>query len=246
VGKGAKIAIGCAAVVVLVGIVALVFLGVGAYWLKGKAEQVTGDLAQTATDIDKYQREANAHPFSRPVDGAFTEDRLLKFLDVRKEVYGAYMRHQDVFKAMETKKEAGLGDYMKMGGLIADVKLAQAKGQAAAGMSDDEYLFMVQSVYGAAMSSTMQRDTGKTPSEAASESMAQISEALRAGAEAARKAGGTSPSDEEIQKSMEQLRNAQATTMNPLDAPQSNIDLYRKHEAEIKKYTMEGLALIGL
>jgi len=28
--------------------------------------------------------------------------------------------------------------------------------------------------------------------------------------------------------------------------PQANIDLFRKHEAEIKKYAMEGLALAGL
>jgi hypothetical protein len=31
-----------------------------------------------------------------------------------------------------------------------------------------------------------------------------------------------------------------------LDVPRANVELFRKHEADIKKYAMHGLAFIGL
>ena len=37
---GAKIAIGCGIAVVVVGIAAVVTIGMGAYWIKGKVEQI--------------------------------------------------------------------------------------------------------------------------------------------------------------------------------------------------------------
>jgi hypothetical protein len=98
VSKGAKIAIGCAVVLFVVGGVVAVMLGVGAYWIKGKAETGLSQLKQTTDDLEKYQKEANANPFTRPADGAFAEDRLLKFLEVRKEVYAVYQLHRTDFE----------------------------------------------------------------------------------------------------------------------------------------------------
>lgn len=238
-GTGAKIAIGCAVVVCVVGAIAVVGLGVGAYWLKGKAENVT----QTATEIEKYQKQANANPFTQPLDGAFTEDRLLKFLEVRKQVYDVYQRHRSDF---EGKKEPDLADVMKFGGLIAEVKLAQEKAQASVGMSDDEYLFMVRAVYGAAMNSAMQEESGKTSSELLGNAMDQYKEVLKAADEAAKKAGATDKTHEDIAEAEQSIEKAKQATADAYGSPQSNIDLYRKHEADIKKYAMEGLALIGL
>jgi len=244
VGKGAKIAIGCAVVVFVVGGVVAVFLGVGAYWLKGKAETGLGELKRTADDLERYQKEANANAFTRPADGAFAEDRLLEFLEVRKQVYAVYQLHRADFEGK--KAPAGVGDLLRFGGLVAEVKVAQEKAQAAVGMSDEEYLFMVQAVYGAAIGSTMQKETGKTAPQAMGEAMDQYKEAMRAASEAARKAGASpaNPADlAEAERQMDQARQGAAAVFA---APQSNIDLYRKHEADIKKYAMEGLALIGL
>ena len=242
---GAKIAIGCVVVLLVVGAIAVVGLGVGAWWIKGKAESVTGKITQTASDLEKYQKQANANPFTRPADGAFTEDRLLKFLEVRKQVYAIYQLHQNDFDT--TKKQADFSDIVKFGGLIAEVKLAQEKAQAAVGMSDEEYLFMVQSVYGAAMNSAMQKESGKTASEVMGTAMDQYKQAMKAAGEAARKAGATDKTQEaELEQEEQKVDQAKETMAQVYGAPQSNIDLYRKYEADIKKYTMEGLALIGL
>jgi hypothetical protein len=237
VGKGAKIAIGCFVVALLgaVGVSAVLFGGL--WWAKSKVQDYTGNIAKNAEELAKYEKEANANPFTPPADGAFAEDRLLKFLDVRKAVYAVYETHRADIEAAKAKKQADLGDIMKFGGLVADIKMAQAKAQAQVGMSDAEYIFMVQSVYGAAMNSNMQKETGKTASQTFDEALDQSRKAME---QAAKQTGATNLPD--TQGQMDQAKQALST----LGAPQSNIDLYRKHEADIKKYTMEGLALIGL
>jgi hypothetical protein len=239
VGKGAKIAIGCFAVLLLGAVVLTVGLGFGAYWLKGKATEYTSGITKGAEELAKYAKEANSNSFTRPADGAFTEDRLMKFLDVRKAVYAVYEAHRAEIESSKAKKQADLGDIMKFGGLIAEIKLAQEKAQAQVGMSDPEYFFMVTSVYGAAMNSTVQKETGKNAPETFDAALEQSKKMME---EAARRAGTEVPNMADAEHEIDEAKGQAAV----LSAPQSNIDLYRKHEAEIKKYTMEGLALIGL
>ena len=85
-GTAGKIAIGCGIAVLVAGIVAVVALGGIAYWVKGKAEELTGEQNR----IEELHRKANANRFAPPADGAISEDRLQKFLDVRKRVYAVY------------------------------------------------------------------------------------------------------------------------------------------------------------
>ena len=245
---GAKIAIGCAVALLAAGIIVVVVLGAGAFWLKGKAEEIGGDISAKTTAIADYSKKANANPFTRPEDGVVQEARLLKFLDVRRQVFAVYEAHKADFEGIEKKKEAGFSDIMKFGGLVADIKLAQAKALAGVGMSEDEYAFMIESIYKSAWASGFEKDTGKQLSEYAEDALKQAKEAARQGTEAARKAGapgaeGVRPEDlEKIQKEVEDA----SSGLHSLDVPKANVELFRKHEAEIKKYAMGGLEMIGL
>jgi len=248
VSTGAKIAIGCAVALLAAGIIVVVLLGAGAFWLKGKAEEIGGNISAKTTEIADYSKKANANPFTRPEDGVVQEARLLKFLDVRRQVFTVYEAHKAYFEGMDKKTDAGFSDVMKFGGLVADIKLAQAKALAAAGMSEDEYAFMIESIYKSAWASSFEKDTGKQLSEYAEDALKQAKEAARQGTEAARKAGtpgaeGVRPEDlDKVQKEIEDS----SSTLHSLDVPKANIDLFRKHEAEIKKYAMGGLEMIGL
>jgi hypothetical protein len=247
VSTGAKIAIGCAIALLAAGIVAVVVLGAGAYWLKGKVEEVGGNVTAKTTAIADYEKKANANPFTRPEDGVVQEDRLLKFLEVRKQVFTVYEAHKADFEGMEKKKEAGFSDIVKFGSLVADIKLAQAKALAAVGMNETEYAFMIESIYKSAWASGFEKETGKPLSQYAEEALKQAKEAARQGQEAAKKAGvpgaGVSPEDiEKVQKEVEDS----SSSLHSLDVPKANIELFRKHEAEIKKYAMGGLEMIGL
>lgn len=218
-GTGTKVAIGCGIAVLLAGVVVIVGLGAGAYWLKGKAEKVAGNITAKTEEIAKYEKTANANPFTRPPDGVIQEGRLQKFLEVRKQVYAVYEQHrpelEDLEKRTKDKKEASFTDVMeagtKLASLTADIRLAQLKGLSDLGMNEEEYRFIQMAVYQSAWASAAEKETGRQPSEAVSEAMDEASRAAKA-----------------------------------LDVPKANLDLFRKYEADIKKYAMHGLAFIGL
>ena len=245
---GAKIAIGCAVALLAAGIVVVVVLGAGAFWLKGKAQEVGGNISARTTEIAEYDKKANANPFTRPEDGVVEEARLLKFLEVRRQVFTVYEQHKADFEGLDKKKDAGFSDLVKFGGLVADIKLAQAKGLAAAGMNETEYAFMIESIYKSAWASSFEKDTGKQLSEYAKDAVQQAKEAARQGTEAAKKAGvpgATGVSQEDLDKIQKEVDDA-SSSLHSLDVPKANIELFRKHEAEIKKYAMGGLEMIGL
>jgi hypothetical protein len=143
VGTGAKIAIGCVVVAVVISIVAVVALGGLAWWVKGKSDEFTSEQNRIA----ELQRRANANRFTPPSDGLLGEDRLEKFLDVRRRVYAVYERHQAALEEMSRKKQADFGDVRKGFALINELRLAQAQALADLSMSEDEYRFIAEQAY---------------------------------------------------------------------------------------------------
>jgi hypothetical protein len=108
---------------------------------------------------------------------------------------------------------------------------------------------MVQAVYQSAWASAVEKDAGKPPSEAMGEAMRKMGEAMEQGLEAAREKGvpgAGDVSDDAVREAQEDMARAAEKARAALDAPKANIELFRKHEADIKKYTMHGLELVGL
>ena len=248
---GAKIAIGCGVALILGIIIVAVGIGGAAYWAKGKVEEVTGNESR----IEELHRKANAAPFDRPEDGVIREDRLLKFLDVRKRVFGVYEKHRAALDAMSQKKEGSWSDVTTGFSVVNEIRVAQAQALADLAMSEDEYRFMVEQVYKTAWAAGVADSTGgKSVSEAAAENYRQAAEAMeKARAENAQKGGAATEesreADESIQKGIDDLRKATEEAREnakDMDVPPQNIALFKKYESEIKKYAMGGLEWIGL
>jgi hypothetical protein len=259
VTTGVKIAIGCGVAVILGFIVFAVVLGGAAYWAKGKVEEVAGDENR----IEELHKKANAASFEPPADGLIREDRLVKFIDIRKRVFGVYEKHRAALDAMSQKKEGDFSDVTKGFSVINEIRLAQAQALADVGMSEDEYRFMVEQVYKTAWAAEIAKASGgKTPSEAAADVYAQAQKAMeQAQAEAAKARQGAKQRDqdaaedqaEEVEKSIaegqQQLGRAgqdAREAASSMDVPPANLELFKKYEAEIKKYAMGGLEWIGL
>ena len=256
---GAKIAIGCAAVAVVGVVVLAVGLGGAAWWAKGKLESVTGEQDR----IDKLQEQANKNEFRRPDNGVIAEDRLVKFLDIRRRVYDIYKKYEKEIEARGKKEQADLGDVSTAIGMINEIRLAQAQAQADVGMSDDEYSFLVEQIYKTMWASEIAKSTGgKTPSEAASQMYEQAAEAMqKMAAEAKRaqqqaEASGNEQAEEAAEEGQEdvedgaeelrkQAREARERAKD-MDVPPANVELFRKYEPQIKQYAMSGLEWIGL
>ena len=264
-GKGAKIALGCGCLVLLACAAAVALLGWGAWWGAGKlGEAKAGVLKMTAQseEIEKYQKQADANPYSAPADGVIAEARLLKFIDVRKQVYGVYERYETQLKDLQKKTESAtdkvtLSEVWSAGGTLAEaagaIRLEQMKGLASVGMSEHEYRDIQMAVYKSAWAAESETQSGQLPAEAVSEQMAkagkEMSEAMRSGIEAARKQGvpgAEKMSEEDARKLQEQMKQMGQSAGETLHVPRANVELFRRHQAELKKYAMNGLAFLGL
>jgi hypothetical protein len=249
-GKGAKIAIGCGLAAVLVVVIAIVAAVGFGFWAKKKTEQVfggsLGSFVEGQKKIDELKSRAATNPFTPPSDGILQESRLVKFLEVRKGVYSVYEKHKTEIEELSEKDDAGLRDGMKAIGWVNEVRLAHAQGLADQGMNPDEYRFMVETVYKALLASEIARSAGtQTATEAIEKAQEEAKASLEKAKEEAKAQGidlGNEPQWTEAEKGLSGLAAGAAT----MDAPKENIDLFRKHEAEIKKYSMGGLEFLGL
>jgi hypothetical protein len=264
-GTGSKIAIGCGCLLLLGGAAVVGVVGMGAWWAKGKITEATGGLdkmAAKADEIGRWEKRANANPYVRPADGVIPEARLVKFLETRKRVYSVYERYEGDMRALQEKSKAANdklspSDLWSAGGKIAEafaeIRLEQMKALAAEEMSEAEYRDIQVAVYKSAWASDAEKHSGKMPAEAVSESMSQaargMEEAMRAGLEAAQKEGvpgSQTLSPEDARKARDAMAQLGEEAGDALAVPKANVELFRKHEADIKKYAMHGLAFIGL
>jgi hypothetical protein len=267
-GTGTKIALGCGCIVLAGAVAAIGACGLLGYWAKDKAAGVVSDFDKMAKrasavteEIDRWQRKANANPYTPAADGVIAEPRLLKFLEARKQVHAVYEARKADFDELERKSHSASNkmtpsDLWSAGGQLADLlgalKLAQAKALAESGMSEAEYSDIQIAVYKTAWVSDSVRKTGHTPAETLEKTMAeaghQVEDAMSRGVAEAQKqkvpgAEGLSPEDaKRLGAEMAEAGKA----AKALEVPKANIELFRKHEAEIRQYAMSGLGLLGL
>jgi uncharacterized tellurite resistance protein B-like protein len=246
VTKLAKVAIGCGIVLVLGGVATIALVAGGAWWLKGKAEQVVGNESKIREM--KERAEAAGPAFTPPADGTIQEARLVKFLEIRKRVYAVYEKHKDEIEAAGRKEKADFSDVMKGVSWLNDIRTAQAEAQAAVGMGDAEYAYLVGAIYKTWWASEIARQTGgKSASEAAEQSYEQMSEAMR---QAQEQMKDLPPEQREaFEKAMREAEQSQADSreqLKALDVPKANLELFKRHEAEIRQYAMGGLEFLGL
>jgi hypothetical protein len=264
-GTGAKIAIGCGCILLLGAAAVVGVVGMGAWWAKDKLTEAAGGLEKIASkteEIERWEKKANANPYTAPADGVIPEARFLKFLDTRKRVYALYGRYEADLKELQRKSEkAGdklsPSDLWSAGGTLAEmfgeIRLEQMKALAEFGMSEEEYRAIQFAVYKSAWASDAEKESGKMPAEAVSESMTEaakgMQDAMRAGLEAAQKQGvpgSGQVSEEDVKNLQQQVAEMGQDAGQALEVPKANVELFRKHEADIKKYAMHGLAFIGL
>lgn len=247
--KGAKIALGCGiAFVVVMGGIAIVVGGV-AWWGVGKARQVAEKLEGDQKRTEAALKRANANHFSEPADGVIAEDRLVRFLAVRKQLYGTYEKHKGLIDAQAQKKDPDLAALAQLPGIILELRTAKAEALADHAMSEDEFRWFFGAVYRNLVAASLGKDGGS------------VSEVLGAGAremaeQAARAAEAAEANPSVPEEAKEQLREAArnaresakqaAEATKSLDVPPANMALFKKYEAEILRYTMGGLELLSL
>ena len=256
-GAGTKILAGCGCLALVAAIALAAGLGLSLFWLKDQARSLE-TFSSTTDEIDEWEAKANAHPYEAPPDGVIPEARLKAFLDVRRQVHEVYLVYKADLEELKERAEEG-GDHpspmelLTMGGTAArmfgDLRLAQVKALAGEGMSEKEYYAIQTAVYVAAGVAKAEEETGAVPAEAMSEAARQMREVMRAALEKAREEGvpgADGVSEADLEKLEERLDQMGASGSEALTVPPANVELFRKHEADIEKYAMHGLAFLGL
>jgi hypothetical protein len=257
VSTGAKIAIGCVVVVFLASMAAVVgVVGLG-WWAKSKVEQVTGNIQANEDHLRELHKkaEAAAPHFQPPADGVIQEERLVKFLEVRKRIFGVYEAHRSEFEAAGAAKEkpANAIDALKAAGTMAaalnEARIARAEGLVAQAMSEAEYEYLAQSIYKGMFASAITQSTGTKSVSEAADQMSKLTEELAKQAEQQLGPQATKEQKEELRKQLEEIhaqRSQAQESARQLDVPPANQALFKKYESDIRKYSMAGLELIGL
>jgi len=247
-GTGAKVAIGCGCIVLLGTAAVLGVVGAGAWWAKDKLQEVStgiGDLTAQSEEMERYEKQANANPYTPKPNGVIAEERFLKFLDVRRQVHAVYGKYEAELRDIEKKAESSsdkltLSELWSAGGSLARmagaIRLEQMKALASVGMSEGEYRDVQLAVYKSAWASDSETKSGQLPAEAISGAVADAAKQLPEG----------HLSDEDARKLKEAMGQMGDNAEQALHVPRANVELFRQHEAEIRKYTMHSLAFIGL
>lgn len=253
---GAKVAIGCAIALVLGGIVTVVAVGGAVWWGAGKVKEKVGDLGANEERIESYRRKANAVRFERPPDGVLQEERLVQFLEVRKRAYRVYEKHRAMLEEMGREHDRpNLGAITGAISAVGEMRLAVAQAQAEVGMSEDEYAYMVEQVYRTLWASEVAHSTGgKSAAEAVEDAYEKTARELEKAQHDTEDAREVAPEGAEMvrraaREAAEKMREqAEAVRKGAqeLEVPPANLALFRKYEADIKKYAMTGLELIGM
>lgn len=247
--KGAKIALGCGiAFVVLAGGISVVIFG-AAWWGFGKAKEVAQRFEGDQKRAEEALQRANSNPFSPPADGIIAEERLVRFLAVRKKMNGAYLKHKGLIEAQAKKKDPDLSALAQLPGIMLELRAAKAEGLAEQAMSENEFNWFTGAVYRSLVIASLSPD-GKSVSEIARSGGEEIAEQAEQAADAAEANPNVPPETkqqlrEQARMVREQAQSA-ADSSRALDVPPANLALFEKHKEEILRYTMGGLELLPI
>ncbi|MBX7184692.1 MAG: hypothetical protein K1Y01_06040 [Vicinamibacteria bacterium] len=238
-----KVAIGCFAVALIALFLFVAgMIGFG-YWAKNKIQEVTGG----GPEVEQARKSANAVPFSRPAGGLVAEPRLVKFIEVRASVFSVYEKYRGEIESRMAKVKEGksldFGDISTGLTLMGELQKAETLALAKHGMSEDEYAFITGEVY-----KSMWTDLGS--GEASKKAIIEATQAGKA-AEAAMKAAESQGMPPEAREAIAKARTEIAASteqaardIQKVGTAPENVALFKKYEADLRKYAMPGLHIL--
>lgn len=232
-----KVAIGClAAAIIACFLLVAGLVGLG-YWAKNKVQEVTSGGAS----VEEARKKANAVPFTRPANDRVDEGRLVKFIEVRSDIFSVYEKYRGEIesrvKSVKDGKPFDLSDISTGLTVVSEVHKAEALALAKRGMSEDEYAFITEQVYRAMWA-------GAPGADVAARVLSQQAEAAAKQAERADLPPEARAAIAEARAEMANGARDAAREMQALAPSPENAALFKKYEADLKRYAMPGLQVL--
>lgn len=253
--KGVKVLlIGCLSVIVISAIV----LGVGTYfatsWFKKKTETLGNLVGTENSEYGKKLSELKKdYPFTPPSDNVITDDELTRYLSVRKSVFDVYKKHKEEIDKLSKQSNPDWSGAMNSLGILNDVHMAKVDSLQENHLGPDEYEYLTKMIYSTWAAAT-------TKDALKDKSLKQLgSDTLKSQIEGLDKQINDPKANPEVKKQLQAVRDQLQKQLDELQTnpeyskpdealnsiPQQNIDLFKKHEEEIKKYSLAGLEMLG-
>lgn len=234
-----KISLGClAASVIALFLLVAGLVGFG-YWAKNRVEEFTGG----GPEVEAARKTANAAPFSTPAGNQVSEERLVRFIEVRAAVYSVYEKYREEIESRLAKVKEGkpvdFGDISTGLTFMGEIQRAETLALAKYGMSEREYAFITGEVY-----KSMWSDRAE-----GAKAMEGVASAAQSAADAIAAAKGEDALPPEAREALAKAREGVAEgardasrQLASIRTSPENEALFRKYEADLKKYAMPGLA----
>ena len=235
---------GCALIVV----VCFLIVGGGGYYVRSKILKYAnsgGDYAQKTNEL------SHQYPFQPPANGTITEQQLLRFIAVRKQVHSVYARYESQFKSLQSKN-MDFSTLTKGWDFIKEVRQEHANALAQQKMSPEEYQYIVNQVYKTWMAQgTKDVLKGKSFNDVAKdglkESIKKIDQQLADPGTPESAKSALKKTREELQSQLQNMD--QNSFVKNLDStlesiPPENLKLFQKYAKDLKEYSMGGLELV--
>jgi len=258
-GAGTRTLAGCGCLALVAATALVAGAGLGLLWLRDEVERLAGGLETVSAvtdEIDAWEARANAHPWNPRPDGVIPEERLISFLEVRRRVHSVYETHKADLEALGRGPDAAVDDpkrLLALGGgtarMFVELRLAHVRALAEVGMSEPEYRSIQLAVYKAVAAERSEAGIGRRPAEAVADTTRGVQEVVRRGIDRAREAGlpgADRVGEDRVEEIETRVGRIGTSGAEALSVPPENVVLFRKHEAEIERYAMHGLAFLGL
>lgn len=238
-----KVAIGCFAVAVIALFLFVAgVIGLG-YWAKNKVQEVTGG----GPEIEEARKAANAVPFTRPLGGIVAEPRLVKFIEIRASVFSVYEKYRGEIEARMAKVKEGksldFGDLSTGLTLMGELQKAETLALAKHGMSEDEYAFITGELYKSMWTDFSSGEASKKAIKDAALAAKAAEDAMKA----AESQGMPPEAREALAKARTQIAASTeqaAREIRDVGTAPENVALFKKYEADLRKYAMPGLHIL--
>jgi hypothetical protein len=244
--------IGCLSIIVI----SVIALGVGGYFVKNwwaeKREKIENVIGTEDSEYGKKVTELNQkYPFTPPSDNIVKEDRLQRFLAIRKDMNVVYKHHEAEIKKI-ADNQGTPSDLLRGADFINDLRNTQVKALAAQNMSKDEYTYMVQMVYINWV--TMMADKvlqagegGNSTLDQLQKSVDEIDQQLQAPNLTDEQKGQLQTTKDSLLQQIEMTKQQLAAVEESVkNVPKENIALFQKYDKEIREHGMTGLEFLGL
>ena len=241
-----KWTLGCLAVCIVLAFLFVAGLVGFGFWARNQLNTATGG----GPEVEAARKSANAVGFIRPANRVIAEARLVGFIKVRADVFSVYEKYRGEIQSRTARLKDGsapgisdiASDLATGFTLIGELQRAEALALAKQGMPEDEYAFITEEVYRSmwnglgADNAARDRTRASAATRAAVEDLKHLDpvgmprEAQDALAQAAK---GAAAGADEVAKSLERMQ-----------TPAENLALFKKYEADLKKYAMPGLTAL--